>query len=459
MQQYTYAAHSGSPVYADPLTASIVYADSSKRWLSGVKDAEGNSVYNWIRSGTQEQACDNTIYPDPNDDPSQFNDYVIEDPEEKFEGLLEGVWAPYKLCSEDGRYAVIDTAFQNTRGMVQIRDCQSVDIVFTSDKTKWTRCAVIETEDYTGLAEGGAKKQELRAHASVDKDGNNDGTGNGMGWFPGYVIDIESGERLNVAFGEDSWLAFDNGRDMRFNPTSVIEDNFGTPIFGGNHTIYIFRNQDKDFPGTNRMPAYDAGVYIQSKLTGSTADKIKVWRSCMWVGRPMPEVGFSFLETDAKVRLRVSKPYQLYATNSFYLADSTAQSVNNWFNLYEFNTSDLQTEFTNGGDLSDSILELVNVVPNPYYAYSAYESTKLDSRIKITNLPDVATLKIFSPKGELIRTLTKDSPITSIDWDLKNQKGIPVASGLYLIHVEIPDVGEVVLKAMVFMRPPNLENF
>jgi hypothetical protein len=77
----------------------------------------------------------------------------------------------------------------------------------------------------------------------------------------------------------------------------------------------------------------------------------------------------------------------------------------------------------------------------------------------VTNLPDVATVRIFSPKGELIRTLTKDSPITSIDWDLKNQKGIPVASGLYLIHVEVPDIGEVVLKSMIFMRPPNLENF
>lgn len=453
--QPEYITYGTNRLFTEPLAATIEYADSSKRWLSGVKDAEGNSYYNWIRSGSQFEA----VTTGDAEDPAQFNDYTIDDPDEKYEGLLEGVWAPYCLASSTGYYAIIDSSYINTVTLTMIRDVQSIDVVFTNDKSKWTRCPVIEAQDASNLAQGGAQKQELREANSVDKDGNNDGTGTGMGWFPGYVIDLESGERLNMAFSENSWLAVDNGRDMKFNPTSVIEDNFGTPIMGGFHTIFIFRNSDKDSPGGNRMPAYDGGVYLETMLNGSGADKLKVWRSCMWVGRPIPEVGHSFLETTAKVRLRVSKPYQLYATNNFYLADSVAQSTNNWLNLYEFNTADLATEFTNGGELGDSILSLINVVPNPYYAYSAYETTKLDSRIKVTNLPDVATVRIYSPKGELIRTITKDSPITSVDWDLKNQKGIPVASGLYLIQVDIPDVGEVVLKAMVFMRPPNLENF
>jgi hypothetical protein len=28
------------------------------------------------------------------------------------------------------------------------------------------------------------------------------------------------------------------------------------------------------------------------------------------------------------------------------------------------------------------------------------------------------------------------------DWDMKNQNGISVASGLYIIHVDVPGVGE-----------------
>ena len=83
----------------------------------------------------------------------------------------------------------------------------SVDIVFTSDQTKWTRCAVVEASDDKNLSEGGQTKLGLRSTPSVGKDGNPDNSGTyGMGWFPGYVIDLETGERLNVIFSEDSWL-------------------------------------------------------------------------------------------------------------------------------------------------------------------------------------------------------------------------------------------------------------
>ena len=34
----------------------------------------------------------------------------------------------------------------------------------------------------------------------------------GMGWFPGYAINVETGERINIMFGEDYWLI--NGNDM-----------------------------------------------------------------------------------------------------------------------------------------------------------------------------------------------------------------------------------------------------
>ena len=39
---------------------------------------------------------------------------------------------------------------------------------------------------------------------------------------PGYAIDIQTGERLNIIFIEDSWLTNENGNDMIWNPTSNI---------------------------------------------------------------------------------------------------------------------------------------------------------------------------------------------------------------------------------------------
>jgi hypothetical protein len=58
----------------------------------------------------------------------------------------------------------------------------------------------------------------------------------------------------------------------------------------------------------------------------------------------------------------------------------------------------------------------------------------------------------------LIRTIKKDSPITYQDWNLTNQANIPVASGMYLIHVEVPGIGDRVVKAFIAMRTVDLEN-
>ena len=103
-------------------------------------------------------------------------------------------------------------------------------------------------------------------------------------------------------------------------------------------------------------------------------------------------------------------------------------------------------------------LQLINIVPNPYYAYSDYERNRLDTRVKVTNLPEKCTVTIYSINGKLIRTYKKDSPETSIDWDLNNHVGIPIASGVYLIHVEVPEIGERILKFFGGIRQVDLQN-
>ena len=83
----------------------------------------------------------------------------------------------------------------------------SVDIVITADKSKWTRCPVFEMGREPALNVGNCPAGAMRKSSSVDKNGNPDGSGTtGMGWFPGYAIDVESGARLYMAFGENSFL-------------------------------------------------------------------------------------------------------------------------------------------------------------------------------------------------------------------------------------------------------------
>jgi hypothetical protein len=42
---------------------------------------------------------------------------------------------------------------------------------------------------------------------------------------------------------------------------------------------------------------------------------------------------------------------------------------------------------------------------------------------------------------------------------LKNDQNIPIASGTYIIHIEVPGIGEKILKWFGVMRPIDLDSF
>ena len=456
IEQYQYRAV-GADRFTEFIEATVTYADSSRQWLTGIGDIDGFSPLNWIRSGTSEETMP------PND---IYNDYLGIDDDQVFEGILGGSFAPWRLVADEPG-GPVGPNFANTISMPDIADVHSIDIVVTSDRSKWTRCGVIETQEDNVLAEGGADKSSLREAPSVDKSGRSAGDPGynaaegdlngttGMGWFPGYAVDLETGERLNMAFGEDSWQAGENGRDMLWNPgTRVFSDVVGGDagyLMGGKHYIYVYNNDRRITGDQTRMPSYDQGEFLNTNLNGSNGQKIKVWRSTMWVGLPLTVEGQDFLSNDVRVRIRVKKPYETYDTQ-------TGNAQNDWRPMYEFGADGLTTEVGNSA-MADTALDLINVVPNPYYAYNSYEVNRIDTRIKIVNLPQVCTIKIYNIGGILVRTLTKDGPQTYLDWDLKNQSGIPIAGGVYVMHVDVPEVGEKVLKWFGALRPADLENF
>ena len=484
------------------LEATMTFSDPAKQWLTGIPDGEGVDQHNWIRSGTFTNAGD-----------AAYNDYGGIDDQQVYEKLIGGTWAPYRLCGNTTPFTspAIPTyqggpAWYSTTTMSlnKLKNLASVDVIITSDKSKWTRCPVLEMEELTTLAVGGTNKMKLRSSPSVDKNGlhtsqsgynASEGDLNGatgMGWFPGYAVNLETGERLNMAFGEDSWLSNDNGADMKWNPTSsdAIIDyaNFTmTPVFGGKHYIYVFgHNGDKTFNndpnfgnGIKMVPRYDEGKFIHDMLavanTGSPNDVYarQVYEDAMWVSIPLLAQGHSLFESDVKVRLRVAKSYQFgYSTTSSTVPttviDTTATAINGNLPVYDFNTSDIGT-ITNSGDAAQKALDLINIVPNPYYAYSGYETATSQTKVKITNIPEKCTISIYSLNGTLIRTFNVDQPstakntmgiaVTSVEWDLNNQVRIPIASGLYLIHVDVPNVGSRTLKWFGVLRPLDLDAY
>jgi hypothetical protein len=106
-------------------------------------------------------------------------------------------------------------------------------------------------------------------------------------------------------------------------------------------------------------------------------------------------------------------------------------------------------------------LDQIRVVPNPYLNQSAYELNQFDRVVRFTNLPSVpVTIRIFNLGGELVRSVEKEDPISSVaTWDLENFEQIPVASGIYIFHVDAKGVGTHVGKMAVFIEKERLDRF
>jgi hypothetical protein len=274
---------------------------------------------------------------------------------------------------------------------------------------------------------------------------------------------MESGARLYMAFGENSFLGGENGADMVWNPTSNFVSNAGTPLMGGVHAIYVFSYHQKSINGYNS--SFDFPAYIPSQAednatnvayqkyleveANSLVGKRDLYGSLTWISYPLLAPGQSLLSTDVTIRLRINKEYKNF----------TATGQNNGKPMYGWSMDEIATTL-GSHDALDEALKMINVVPNPYYAYSEYEENRLQNKVRIINLPDKATIKIFTTDGVLIKTIRKsDSKTTFVDWDIKNEKGIPIASGMYLFHVQLDGIGETILKWFGAMRPLDITSF
>lgn len=425
----------------------------------------------------------------------------------------EGSFVPYQLAEYTSRIGApgypfyLTPAWRSTQNAIalkipdNLKQLNNVDIVFTSDKSKWSRCVIVEegNSDYTSTAfkDDGTPVEtvgstpgnpmlsfDLRNSLSVGKeDGDGDGLpdpdgavdedGNpiyGMGWFPGYAVDVETGERLNIFFGENSVYSAQNGHladyddgkpnggDMMFNPTAQMllpsdasEDfNAFNSAFvwfaGGQHFVYV----------TNEK--YDSCEYLRDRFDNQAQDirKINGLKKITWAGLPMLNPGTKMLSyaeglipNDLTYKLRVDNPYEVKVGTNDFKGYPTYR-----FKLEGKQASELDDVGTN------EALDKINVVPNPYYAFSDYEDSRLSNVVKITNLPAKCVVTIYSLDGKFIRQYNRDEVpgqskgegtpysqiVPDLEWDLKNSKGIPISAGIYLIHVDAGADGERTLK-------------
>lgn len=457
------------------INSTISYQDPSRAWLAGVNDGEGMSVNNWIRSGKYTNPPGSATNCNYND--KDVSDKYSQNPDSNqyYENLFamstpnRGTWAPATLAAfigTDDKDKLNNCGFivgNNEMREAKMQDLIGVDIVFTSDKSKWTRCAVLELQFDPELAENHGTVFLPRRHASWNGDISNGKPvysttpgDTGMSWFPGYAVNQETGERVNIVFSEDSYQTQANGNDMIWNPNNqIIDPRNGNVIYGGRHFVYVLNTK------------YDSCKhFLQLTSNNKEGDPAFQFRNFTWAGVPtlLGNAKFTSLEegmipTETRLRIRVARPYQQF------IPDPNQQLKNNGFPLYSFSTRNLTSRSLADVDNKwnsdkQGLLDQIMVTPNPYYGATGYENNRLDTRVRIINLPRKATIRIYSVDGTLIRTLTKDNANQSfVDWDTRNAKGLNIASGMYLFHVDADGIGETIVRWFGAMRPTDITTY
>jgi len=133
----------------------------------------GINYQNWIRSGTTSNDDD----PQTTLNEADFDDFSGVDDDEVYEGVAGGTWAPAKVASNKEHGPLHNHTLMHV--LNKMTHLKSVDIVFTDDKTKWSRVPVLEMQKDNNFASGNPAPGVntgavgfLRDAPSLDQDGN-----------------------------------------------------------------------------------------------------------------------------------------------------------------------------------------------------------------------------------------------------------------------------------------------
>lgn len=253
-----------------------------------------------------------------------------------------------------------------------------------------------------------------------------------------YRVKFPSGEKIRLFAG-----FWDTSADGVWSNNGVDDwTDYGKPSY---EPIYAWQGYDADGNEISYDPANEA-TYITSSWLGE-ADVANT----TWGASTGP----------------INLPYVTATLFVMYTDDATIPAGNQvYFKTNKPNTAADTFTFTAPGvgfdnDLAkEDIAEEVNVFPNPYYGANPQELNKYQRFVTFNHLPDNATIRIFNLAGQLVKTFEKTSTDQFQRWDLTNTYNLPVASGVYVAYIDMPDVGTTkVLKLAIIQEQQVLDRF
>ena len=407
----------------EPDTAALrtpVYKSENGRWYKNFSDAHGTGVY-YVGND------------------ASFSKYIF-----KFGTKKSDASSVADLRRVELRFGQNGKAYRYINGYIG-----------QPASNNYTYAAAITSSDTLGKgAIGNWDTQNDRANGFVDVP------------FTAWVVDSAFKEQRQLAVGfveRRKTSTYPNG-----NPDGIWDPSDSMSVSG---EIIIIFNSDYD-PNGNQIQ-YTGGnfntgsgtVTVWSDLVkitsnpphnvppdaqGITAEQTKIfnspWFDAMYV------VGFE------------KKDPQTFYSSGDVLTIPMGTYPYTSKDVYRFKTLDKSSIDENA---RKALFQKVNVFPNPLYGFNpatSYTNSPADEPfVTFSNLPQDITITIYSLSGNKLKTLTtvdKSSPTSPfLNWDLKNESGIRVASGLYIAIVESPKYGQKILKFSIIMPQKQLQKY
>ncbi|MFC2103206.1 T9SS type A sorting domain-containing protein, partial [Bacteroidota bacterium] len=261
---------------------------------------------------------------------------------------------------------------------------------------------------------------EKRGPTNLNPQGNPDGI-----WDPSDSLK-GSGEAIVI---------FDSPYDPEGGQIEYTGGDFETPT--GTETVYSVLIKPTGF---NEIPEDAIGITEEQRAIFNSS-----WFNAMYV------VGL-----------------QRQNENTFF-TEGDVYTVN--LDVYPYTDADVYQFSINGNTIDENdereLWERVNVYPNPLYGFNTLTShntnTPDEPFVTFINLPEEVTIKIYSLSGTLLRTLTTNDKSTStspfLRWDLTNESGLRMASGMYLAIVSSGSYEDKILKFALIMPQKQIQRF
>lgn len=132
-----------------------------------------------------------------------------------------------------------------------------------------------------------------------------------------------------------------------------------------------------------------------------------------------------------------------YSVCSFDTGEGQPDALGNRVPMYGRYTQSFELVYPHSA--SHRTLDPVRVVPNPYRVRAEWDlqETRFEysgNRICFQNLPEEATIRIYTLAGDLVKVLEHRGPAAEAEacWNLISRKDQKIVSGIYLYHLDSP---------------------